>query len=324
MSESRVVRPSQNGSGWEVASAVHRGSTFSVHPTQTAAISAARSQVTASGGDVRVCGRDGLVRHNIRVDRPSPLPAAPPPSAATPPPPPARREIDPASFVDDAGTVIQSLRSNSRGERLDDDGDGTDDGEAIVTRVLDSGDNSATSLFFRGSGAFITIVLGIVLPLAATFLGIRIQGLDALGASYWTVFVATLAWSGGIAFATFVFRLKPSGWDATGGVLVIGAGFSASSILAAVMGGVTMTPPSALVIPDAYRILIQMPKNRQTLIALLFVVVGFLIWFILLAGLASYGLVGLILGALAGLAIGLQAAHRIRQTLSSRGGGQSP
>ncbi|WP_091227143.1 DUF2188 domain-containing protein [Microbacterium sp. 3J1] len=323
MSDSRVVRPA--GGGWEVASALVRGTSSSTHATQTEAIDAARLQLARTGGEIRICGRDGLIRRTIRTPArpttPTATQSSPPVPAAAPASPPA--SVDPVAGLEDAAAVLDSMRANAKGERFDADGDGQDDGEAVVTRILAANDGSPTSLFFQGAGAFITLVLLVVLPALAAVLGISIRGSEALGSTYWTVFVATLAWSGGIAFATFVFRLKPAGWDVGMGTLVVGAGFSVSSMLAALLGGATMLVPSNLALPDLYRVFVQAPKNRQTLFAAIIVIVAGLIWFIFLAGLASYGVVGLFLGAVAGVAIGLQAAHRVRRAFAHPGG-ESP
>ncbi|KNY05951.1 DUF2188 domain-containing protein [Microbacterium sp. GCS4] len=326
MADIRVVRPSPAGRGWEVAHDLARSPAISTYETEADAIGAARSFLAPRGGEIRLCGADGLIERVIRTPPhasapPAPTPPAPPhplphatPAAPPPPPPPPEpsEPLDPAAAVADAATLFDSMRAGARGERLDADGDGEVDGQSIAERALSTGDGSPASSFFRAGSLAITVTLTIVLPLLATTAGMRLEGTAILGDSWWTVFAATLAWSGGIAIAVFVFLSRRTGWTMTRRGLVVAGGFSLSSIIAGLFGGTTLAAPS-LSLAEVQRIIIQSPKNRQTLAVAAVALAVYLVWLVALAGLATYGFWGLALGALAGVMVGVQAAHRVRK-----------
>ncbi|MCY7289586.1 MAG: hypothetical protein LH624_15420 [Cryobacterium sp.] len=86
-------------------------------------------------------------------------------------------------------------------------------------------------------------------------------------------------------------------------------------MLAGVVGGPTIATPTALASPELYRIFAPIPKNREGLLAIAFMLLAIVIWYVAVAGVATYGLLGLFLGAVVGVAIGWQAAHRVKTTL---------
>lgn len=314
MENIRVVIPGAHHSKWEVRRSFSAGPVISSHATQRDAIAAARLSLLPTGGQIKVCGLEGRWRRTIGV--------------------PAERVVDgeasgagsatkpsdgPRSVAFDGADIAASAMAHAHGQTYDADGDGRDDGEAAVGRLLDTRDQSPSSMFFRGMDWAVSITLALVLPALAAFLGISIQGSELLGSTYWTVYLATIAWSGGVSVAVFFAALRPPGWGAWHYLGALGGGFALSNVVAAVLGGATMATPSNLAIPSLYRTFTVVPKNRQGLIGLVIIVLGFLVWCVVLAGLASYGVFGLLLGAGVGAVIGWQAAHRVKVAMAAKG-----
>nr|WP_241976447.1 MULTISPECIES: DUF2188 domain-containing protein [unclassified Cryobacterium] len=310
MDSIRVVTPGVHVPKWALRSSFSPDTTISTHATQSDAIAAGRKSLTPGGGLIRVCGLDGQLRSNIRAPAQQQQDTGPLPDSA-----PSKSSADPGPPLVAGANIAFSVLANASGETHDANEDGRDDGEAALTSLLDTRDGSPANLFFKGTGQGINLTLSVVLPALAAFGVVYLQGAETLGATYWTVYLATIAWSGGISVATFVGILGPVGWSAGHYLATIGGGFGVSSVLAGVVGGPTIATPTALASPELYRIFAPIPKNREGFLAIAFMLLAIVIWYVAVAGVATYGLLGLFLGAVVGVAIGWQAAHRVKTTL---------
>jgi hypothetical protein len=307
MENVRVVAPGGKAAKWAVRTSFRPDATISTHVTQRDAIDAARLDLGPGGGVIRVCGVDGQLRRTMRV-------AAREAVAGDVSHTDLRQRspsASPSRFADVADIAF-SVKANARGEEHDIDGDGRDDGEAALSRLLDTNDGSPAMLFFKGTGWAINVLLSLVLPLLAAYLGISFRGAETLGTTYWTVYIATIAWSGGVSIASFVFFLRPKKWTGAQYGATIAGGFAASNCVAAAVGGATMASASTLAVPELYRVFWLVPRNRQGAAAILIMFLLFFIWLVAAAGFAAYGLIGLVLGFIVGVAIGWLAAHRVR------------
>ncbi|TFD70498.1 DUF2188 domain-containing protein [Cryobacterium sp. Hb1] len=310
MGSIRVVIFGAQEVAWELRSSFGADATISTHATQRDAIAAGRTSLMPAGGMIVVYGLDGQIRRNIRVPERESLGTRPSPNSAV-----SKSSAAPLSPLVAGADIASSVWAHANGGTHDANEDGRDDGEVALTSLLDTNDGSPANLFFKGTGRGINLLLILLLPGLAAFVGVSIQGTEVLGTTYWTVYLATIAWSGGISVASFVGFLSPQGWGAGHYLGTILGGFAVSSGVAGIIGGSTIASPATLALPELHRLLVVTPKNKQGGLALLFMMLLFVIWLVALAGLATYGPLGLILGAVVGVAIGWQAAHRVQTAL---------